>query len=680
MNVRISKRVAFTLIVALAGCSGGGGGGGGSGGGGGGANNTSVAPGVTGVFTTGMPAPSREPAYQLTPYFEPLSLAGDTVTAMQPASSGGVVVAEGRNVYGTTQSGGFFEVRTFSDARQIVESNGVVYAATADPHTPNATGAGDLWARSNTGTWSMALNTQDRELVVADGGSGTWAAHGTNSTTVLWDDGLNGFAGVASIESAVPTSALVFNGELWLGVSDVRDGSAELFHGDRGNGTFGPVGLTAGRGGDRQEITAMISVAGVTSGNLLIAALGNYNSGYPISGEVVMTDGTDVETLARVQGGVPNAILWTDDTLYIGMSDGKLFYRQDDGSYAEEPGLGLSSIGALTLDNAGNLLIGGSDADGAVVLLRTAGAAAGLGYDAVAPLLASDCAVCHNGSMAAANGFLLSSPRDDAADYTTVSAAVDTANPAGSSLLAKASNSSSHVGGAIWAPGSSAYDTVLLWVQQGAPEVGAPGGGAGGPTFLDDIHPILRAGCSVLACHGGSASNFMINADIEGTYNRSVALVDTAVVENSALLRRPAADGVTHPGGPVAGYEKGTPNYTLIARWIGGGMQRGFTPGSVPGNKTFHDYVYPVIRVSCGAVACHGAPGGQGGLEINGNEAATYSDVVNRINQGTPTRSQFLRKPALDGTTHSGGLVPLHGVGDPNYDLILEWIDDGLLR
>ena len=56
-----------------------------------------------------------------------------------------------------------------------------------------------------------------------------------------------------------------------------------------------------------------------------------------------------------------------------------------------------------------------------------------------------------------------------AADYAVVVPFVDTAAPAGSRLLTKMTGNG-HQGGAVYAAGSPEYQTILQWIQQGAPE------------------------------------------------------------------------------------------------------------------------------------------------------------------------------------------------------------------
>jgi hypothetical protein len=85
----------------------------------------------------------------------------------------------------------------------------------------------------------------------------------------------------------------------------------------------------------------------------------------------------------------------------------------------------------------------------------------------VEPLLVPTCQMCHApGKQAGDTQLLLTGTA--ATDYATVMMFVDTSAPAGSRLLAKMSGNG-HQGGTVYAAGSPEYETVLHWIQQGAP-------------------------------------------------------------------------------------------------------------------------------------------------------------------------------------------------------------------
>jgi hypothetical protein len=82
------------------------------------------------------------------------------------------------------------------------------------------------------------------------------------------------------------------------------------------------------------------------------------------------------------------------------------------------------------------------------------------------PLL-SVCMTCHVPGGAASDTSLILSGKA-ATDYATVLQFVDTSAPAGSRILSKVSGNG-HGGGTVYAVGSPEYDTLLAWIQQGAP-------------------------------------------------------------------------------------------------------------------------------------------------------------------------------------------------------------------
>lgn len=84
----------------------------------------------------------------------------------------------------------------------------------------------------------------------------------------------------------------------------------------------------------------------------------------------------------------------------------------------------------------------------------------------VHPLLMQSCASCHKAGGDADDTLLVLSGMV-AADHTTVLAFVNTADPASSRLLSKASGRG-HEGGAVFAAGSPDHQTVLDWIQAGA--------------------------------------------------------------------------------------------------------------------------------------------------------------------------------------------------------------------
>jgi mono/diheme cytochrome c family protein len=103
-----------------------------------------------------------------------------------------------------------------------------------------------------------------------------------------------------------------------------------------------------------------------------------------------------------------------------------------------------------------------------------AGASEGGSADAAASfadveaILTGNCQRCHSmGGEAGDTTFLLTG--DAAADHATVMNFVDVNAPSASRLLAKMSGNG-HGGGTVFAAGTPEYQTVLHWIQEGAPQ------------------------------------------------------------------------------------------------------------------------------------------------------------------------------------------------------------------
>jgi hypothetical protein len=132
-------------------------------------------------------------------------------------------------------------------------------------------------------------------------------------------------------------------------------------------------------------------------------------------------------------------------------------------------------LGALLLLGCADLERGERASDAAAAApadAGDAGAAAGDGGAGssfareVHAMLIDGCRRCHTpGGMAASSGLLLAG--DAARDRETVLAFVNREQPAQSRLLSKASGVG-HGGGAVYAPGTPEYQTILRWITEGA--------------------------------------------------------------------------------------------------------------------------------------------------------------------------------------------------------------------
>jgi hypothetical protein len=84
----------------------------------------------------------------------------------------------------------------------------------------------------------------------------------------------------------------------------------------------------------------------------------------------------------------------------------------------------------------------------------------------VYPLL-TVCMNCHApGGQASSTSLIFTG--NAAADYTVVLQFIDTSTPGSSRLLSKVGGNG-HGGGTVYAAGTPEYETILAWIQQGAP-------------------------------------------------------------------------------------------------------------------------------------------------------------------------------------------------------------------
>ena len=116
---------------------------------------------------------------------------------------------------------------------------------------------------------------------------------------------------------------------------------------------------------------------------------------------------------------------------------------------------GLTQMGT---DETGGAADGGGSGDGQ----------GSLSFATVVYPLLTICQNCHvPGGAASATSLLFAG--NAATDYTTILKFVDTSAPEGSRMLSKMSGNG-HGGGTIYAAGTPEYETVLHWIQQGAPQ------------------------------------------------------------------------------------------------------------------------------------------------------------------------------------------------------------------
>jgi hypothetical protein len=88
---------------------------------------------------------------------------------------------------------------------------------------------------------------------------------------------------------------------------------------------------------------------------------------------------------------------------------------------------------------------------------------------------------------------------------------------------------------------------------------------------------------------------------------------------------------------------------------------------------SFATSVYPLLMSGCGR--CHVAGGEAGGTQflLTGTAAADLATVVALVDTSAPSGSRLLAK--MSGNGHQGGTI--YAVGSPEYQTILQWIQQG---
>jgi mono/diheme cytochrome c family protein len=131
-------------------------------------------------------------------------------------------------------------------------------------------------------------------------------------------------------------------------------------------------------------------------------------------------------------------------------------------AWALAPFLAVAALGCADFSRGGPAMDTGEAADAGAT-----GDGGALSFAAdIYPLL-TICQNCHVPGGAASSTSLIFSG-NAATDYPTVLQFVATATPASSRILSKVSGNG-HGGGTIYAAGTTQYETILAWIQQGAP-------------------------------------------------------------------------------------------------------------------------------------------------------------------------------------------------------------------
>ncbi|MEZ6186903.1 MAG: hypothetical protein R3F62_18065 [Planctomycetota bacterium] len=214
-----------------------------------------------------------------------------------------------------------------------------------------------------------------------------------------------------------------------------------------------------------------------TADRLTVATVGSslwaLTGGAGMPGEILSVDDTGASTtVATLDSAVPTAAIAFGGGAYVGGYDaatGAAVLYEVVGSSVDPIDLPGSAGGATVRQEVVAMLK--VQTTSAAATTPAAGVTSPDYLGSVASILASRCTVCHadTNNVAAYATYPLTSSADTDADYTATQAQIDTASPADSDLLLKATNTVAHVGGGILTVGDSDYDVILAWIQDGAP-------------------------------------------------------------------------------------------------------------------------------------------------------------------------------------------------------------------
>ncbi|HBP21391.1 MAG TPA: hypothetical protein DEA08_26840, partial [Planctomycetes bacterium] len=205
-----------------------------------------------------------------------------------------------------------------------------------------------------------------------------------------------------------------------------------------------------------------------------------------------------------------------------------------------------------------------------------------------------------------------------------------------------------------------------------------------GPVTTDyfynpDIAAIFASKCA--ACHNGGVPAAEASwpltdpASMQADHTEVQSRLDLANPAQSILIMK-AVNDAPHVGGEVI--KKTDPEYQVLVDWVTQGAKFDNSgPAPTPSPNTFNTDVFGLLSTSCRG--CHG--NGSNNFNAGPDQTASYNSAVSKTNQtpGQEAMSELLRKASRsNNTAHGGGTV--WAVGSPQYNAVLKWIEDGVLR
>ncbi len=554
MNYRAAFSASLCVAFALAGCSGGGSGGGSS--------QSLASPATTTTSSTTQWVSSA--SVSTTP--------GAEIAALEHISATEVLVASPPELdilaLGATPQA---ETGFLNPVVSMTTAGTDIYAGTG---AAGVIGSGDVYFRDVAG-WQLVLDGNHEHVVVAALGNDLFAFEGALGMTPrvsILSAGQWTSSTMLLLPDCVPTQALEDGGALWVGASDaLGTGDALLYQGDAAGFTqiVLPTGATSAN--EAEQCTGLALDA---QGDLVIALVTtDTTTGQVLRGRLLRYTGQQTfDEILTLALDAPLCVAAHGGTLFVGTDSGRLLY--DNGSAFTEDTSVPQNQGVTRLSEADptTLWVGLRTAQGAELHTRvgttaSAGGAGGAGTSSylthIKPLLSS-CVGCHASQ---SNYRLTAGLADDQADYQATLGVIDAQLPDASLILAKTSGSVSHGGGAPWPSSSSSYQTVLVWIQQGAAFDGGTTPAAPviptNPTYVTDVKPIMS---TCVGCHANED-------DMELSPNLSDDTADYMAVLDESNLGDPANSEILtratqQRGHPVKVFDSGSVPYDTLLRWV----------------------------------------------------------------------------------------------------------------
>jgi mono/diheme cytochrome c family protein len=591
MKIQTITFGSLFVAAALAGCSGGGSSGGGGGG---------TAPPVSGpgVVTSALPVLDRDAVgYTFTTESLNSVVGAGRVDALgiAPNATDSLAVSSPLNeitridAAGTTAEDSFF-----APASSLANVGTFVFAGTRDRTT---SGNGDVFARTELApgsyNWTTAINSSRSEAYVVSTGGQLYALlGGADQAGEIWSlnqaDGT--FSQTAAIGSWIPTSATARGSDVYVGATrnGLGGGEAQLIR--MRLGVTEEIAIPgAGAGGNtRQEITGMATIANVGSGagsETIVMTVGTFDlaSNTPLGGFVVATNGTDFEVMNSYAQDAPTCLAFIDSTIYVGLANGGLEYRQADGSWTQESLPANNGVFSLLARDDATLLIGCRGQNGALLVVRTADSKVSttptptdVYYSPeVANYLTNACASCHTNTGIVGTAMLLAAPLADQANHTIVAALTNSVDPAASTLITKATGQVVHTGGALLQVGSADHTMLVNWVTQGARFEATVTPPPPPPpvlsNFTADVKPILDGmGNACASCHTGRTAPNQFTytgVNVNQDWQETMQFTNAGIPAQSELFQRGGVGGNQgHPVRTLTAAQQAT-----ITTWINDG-------------------------------------------------------------------------------------------------------------